>query len=88
MLGSGLITGGGLVVLCLVGAVEWTVIGATGAEVVRWKIDPDGRALLLCSRALVVADVCRFAELSLVVGRAGVVTAESCDRVAVCGDTA
>ena len=89
LLGSGLITGGGLVVLCLVGAVEWTVIGATGAEVVRWKIDPDGRALLLCSRARVVADVRRFAELALaVVGCAGAVTAESCDRVAACGDTA
>jgi len=91
LLGSGLITGGGLVLLCLVGAVEWTVIGATGAEVVRWKIDPDGRALLLCSRARVVADVRRFAELALVVvvvGCGGAVIEESCDRVAVCGDTA
>jgi hypothetical protein len=90
LLGSGLITGGGLVLLCRVGDVECPVTGATGAEVVRWKIEPDGRALLLCSRARVVADVRRFAELALVVGCAcaGAVIEESCDRVAAWGDTA
>ena len=65
LLGSGLITGGGLVDLRVVGPVVGRVecTGMTDVAVVEWCREPDGRALLLCSRARVVAEVGWFAEV-------------------------